>query len=149
MAELQPSHSTSQPRGGRKRNGAERGGVGAQELCPPGPEDPFWEHGLTLHGILVIRAGQRGQLEHSGELRLQPLTENRHTPPVPLRPKAGAAVERFASSSRGVRRVRVGQSSLRKRRDRWMVIPQPSLSPVDQTLLRDPNAPSPSLAAQP
>lgn len=40
-------------------------------------------------------------MEHSEKLRLQPLVKDRHTPLVPLSPKAKAAIWRFARSGRG------------------------------------------------
>ena len=44
---------------------------------------------------MINRAGHEGELEHSGMLRLQPLVEDKHVPPVPLRPKTKAAVRKI------------------------------------------------------
>lgn len=88
---LSPSPISAHRREEEEQNGV---GVHAQELCTRGPEDLLWEHEPTLHWVLAIsRARHQGQLEHSGRMRLTPLVEDRHAPPVLRRPKTEAAVQ--------------------------------------------------------
>lgn len=78
-----------------------REGIGTQEHCTPGPGDLLGKHESTLHWALVVNgAGQQGELEHSGRLKLQSFLEDRHAPLVPLRPNTGSSFERFTTSSK-------------------------------------------------
>lgn len=61
-------------------------GIGAQEICTPGPGDLLQEHETTWHWVLVIsRTGHQRQLEHSEMLRHQLSVEDRHVVLFPIR----------------------------------------------------------------
>ena len=56
--------------------------------------------------------------------------------------------ERFTSSGKGVRGVRVGWSSIYKKKSRWMTVPQTYLCATGQVFTRVQNAPSRLLWSQ-
>lgn len=107
MAELPSSrpqlfpHSSPQA-GGRT---TQWGGDSCSGTLHTWPGNLLWEHKSIFHWVLMISgAGHQTQLEHSGRLRVQSLTEDRHALQVPLTPKTEVAVWKICQQCEGCQR---------------------------------------------